>query len=120
MFEALQNHLGIGRLQQNLKCGSVYKLKSNAARFQVQTVDEILNNIEPFFKEIKFNTIKQKQYEIFIEVCKLLKTKGYKNDEDLKTILDLAWVKNDSGVNRRISQDEYLAKFIKKINLKSK
>ena len=102
----------LNELQQILKCGSVYKLKSNAARFQVQTVNEILNNIEPFFKETKFNTIKQKQYEIFIEVCKLIKTKGYKNDEDLKTIVDLAWDMNDSGVNRRISKDEYLAKFI--------
>ena len=103
----------LNELQQFFKCGSVYKLKSNAARFQIQTVDDILNNIEPIFKDIKFNTIKQKQYEIFIEVCKLIKTKGYKNDEDLKTIVDLAWDMNNSGINRRISKDEYLTKFIK-------
>ena len=55
----------LNELQQFFKCGSVYKLKSNAARFQVQTVDEILNNIEPVLRNIKFNTIKQKHYEIF-------------------------------------------------------
>nr|UKQ56112.1 LAGLIDADG endonuclease [Taiwanofungus camphoratus]WRO45205.1 LAGLIDADG endonuclease [Taiwanofungus sp. YW-2023a] len=103
----------LNELQQFFKCGSVYKLKSNAARFQVQTVDDILNNIEPVFRDIKFNTIKQKQYEIFIEVCKLIKTKGYKNDDDLQTIVELAWDMNNSGINRRISKEEYLAKFIK-------
>ena len=103
----------LNELQQFFKCGFVYKLKSNAARFQVQTVDDVLNNIEPVFKEIKFNTVKQRQYDIFIKVCKLIKTKGYKNDEDLKNIVDLAWDMNNSGVNRRISKEEYLAKFIK-------
>lgn len=102
----------LNELQQFFKCGSVYKLKSNAARFQVQTVNDILNNIEPVFKGIKFNTVKQKQYEIFIEVCKLIETKGYKKDEDLKNIVDLAWDMNNSGTNRRISKEEYIAKFI--------
>ena len=46
----------LNEIQQFFKCGSVYILKSKAARFQVQTVDEILNNIEPIFKNIKFNT----------------------------------------------------------------
>ena len=44
----------LNEIQQFFKCGSVYILKSKAARFQVQTVDEILNNIEPIFKNIKF------------------------------------------------------------------
>ena len=112
VIHELSDLLVLNELQQFFKCGSVYKLKSNAARFQVQTVNDILNNIEPIFKGIKFNTVKQKQYEIFIEVCKLIKTKGYKKDEDLKNIVDLAWDMNNSGINRRISKEEYIAKFI--------
>jgi hypothetical protein len=46
-------------LVEFFKCGNVYKLPSNAARYQIQTVDEILNNIMPIFKYIRLNTIKQ-------------------------------------------------------------
>jgi LAGLIDADG endonuclease len=93
------------------KCGSVYKLPSSAARYQVQTVDEILNLIAPIFNNIKFNTLKQTHFEKTIKVCELIKTKGYKTDEDLKTIVNLAWDMNKSGKNRKISKDQYLSKF---------
>jgi hypothetical protein len=56
----------------------------------VQTVDEILNTIAPILKKIKFNTVKQKHFEILIKVCEIIKNTGYKKDENLKTIVDLA------------------------------
>ena len=71
-------------------CGSVYKLKTNAARYQVQTIDEILNKIYPKLKEIKFNTIKQTHFDKTIKVAELIKNNGYKTNEGLKTIVDLA------------------------------
>lgn len=42
-------------------CGTVYRLQSNAARYQVQSVEEfcLLDKIYPKFKDIKFNTIKK-------------------------------------------------------------
>lgn len=40
-------------------CGIVYKLQSNAARYQVQNVEDMLDKIYPKLKDIKFNTIKK-------------------------------------------------------------
>lgn len=77
-------------LQKFFNCGSVYTLATKAARYQVQTVDDILDKICPIFEGIKFNTVKQSQYEILIQVCELIKKKGYKTDEDLKAIVELA------------------------------
>jgi len=94
------------------KCGTVYKLVSSAARYQVQTVDEILNNISPMFENHPFNTGKQTHFEKTIEVCKLIKTKGYKSDDDLKAIVELAWYMNKSGKGRKVSKEEYMSKFI--------
>nr|AYE93397.1 LAGLIDADG homing endonuclease [Termitomyces sp.]AYE93415.1 LAGLIDADG homing endonuclease [Termitomyces sp.] len=37
-------------------CGTVYRLQSNAARYQVQSVEELLDKIYPKLKDIKFNT----------------------------------------------------------------
>jgi len=49
----------LNELSEYFKCGTVYKLPSAAARFQVQTVDELLNKIAPLFKDIGFNTKKK-------------------------------------------------------------
>lgn len=93
-------------------CGSVYKLQSNAARYQVKIVEDMLDKIYPKLKDIKFNTIKQNQFEKTIKVAELIKNNGYKTDEGLKTIVDLAWDMNKEGKGRKISKSEYLLKFV--------
>jgi hypothetical protein len=71
-------------------CGTVYKLQSNAARYQVQNVEDMLDKIYPKLKDIKLNTIKQNHFKKTIKVAELIKNNGYKTDEGLKTIVDLA------------------------------
>jgi hypothetical protein len=71
-------------------CGTVYKLQSNAARYQVQNVEDILDKIYLKLKDIKFNTIKQNHFEKTIKVAELIKNNGYKTDEGLETIVELA------------------------------
>ena len=93
-------------------CGTVYKLQSNAARYQVQNVEDMLDKIYPKLKDIKFNTIKQNHFEKTIKVAELIKNNGYKTDEGLKTIVDLAWDMNKEGKGRKISKSEYLLKFV--------
>lgn len=106
----------LNELVEFFKCGVVYSLASNAARFQVQTVDEILTKIYPLLKNTKFNTIKQKHFEITFKVCELIKNTGYKSDDDLKAIVELAWDMNKSGRFRKLTKDQYLSKFIAKKN----
>lgn len=95
-------------------CGTVYKLPSKAARYQVQSVDEILEKVYPKLKDIKFNTIKQNQFKKTIKVAELMKSKGYKTDEGLQAIVDLAWDMNKEGKGRKLQKSEYLSKFIGK------
>lgn len=69
------------------------RLRSTAARFQVQTVDELLNKIAPLFKDTGFNTKKKFHFEKTIQslrACELIKKEGFKTDEGLKAIVDLA------------------------------
>lgn len=103
----------LNELVEFFECGTVYKLPSKAARYQVQSVDEMLNKIYPKLKGIKFNTIKQNHFEKTIKVAGLIKTNGYKTDKGLQTIVDLAWDMNKEGKGRKISKSEYLTKFIK-------
>jgi hypothetical protein len=93
-------------------CGIVYKLQSKAARYQVQSVEEMLTKVYPKLKGISFNTIKQNHFEKTIKVAELIQIKGYKTDEGLKAILDLAWDMNKEGKGRKLSKFDYLSKFI--------
>lgn len=103
----------LNELVDFFECGTVYNLPSKAARYQVQSVDEILEKVYPKLIDITFNTIKQNHFEKVIKVAELMKTKGYKTDEELKAIVDLAWDMNKEGKGRKISKSEYLTKFIK-------
>jgi len=95
------------------ECGTVYNLPSKAARYQVQSVEEILDKVYPKLKDIKFNTIKQNHFEKTIKVAEFIKINGYKTDEGLKAIVDLAWDMNKGGKGRKITKSEYLSKFMK-------
>lgn len=101
----------LNQLVEFFKCGTVYSLPSAAARYQVQSIDDILYKILPILNNTEFNTKKQERFEIVIKVCRLIKNRGYANDIDLKSIVDFAWDMNTS--RRKISKEEYLNKFIK-------
>lgn len=91
-------------------CGVVYNLPSAAARFQVQSVDEMVNKIIPFFKNNMLNTYKQERFETIVKVCEIIYDRGYSEDTNLKQIVDLAWDMNKG--KRKISKEEYLIKFL--------
>jgi hypothetical protein len=48
----------------------------------------------------------KKQYSA--SPCELIKKEGFKTDEGLKAIVDLAWDMNKNGKNRKISKEQYL------------
>jgi hypothetical protein len=94
-------------------CGKVYSLSSAASRYQVESLDSIVNNVIPLFKGVTFNTIKQTNYIIVVKVCEIIKRKGYKADDDFKAIIDLAYDMNCSGKRRRLSKDQFINKMLK-------
>jgi hypothetical protein len=106
----------LNELVDFFECGTVYKLPSKAARYQVQSVYELLNKVYPKLKDIKFNTIKQNHFEKTIKTAELIKINGYKTDTGLQDRVNLAWDMNKGGKSRKISKSEYLHKFIKPDN----
>ena len=70
----------------------------------------MLNNIKPVIDKVKLNTYKGKNYVVAIKVCEIIRTKGYKTDDALKEIVELAYNSNKFGKRRRISKEEFLKK----------
>ena len=97
-------------LKSYFSCGAVYDLPSSASRFQVENIDLMLNNIKPVLDKIKLNTHKAKNYDIAIKVCEIIRTKGYKTNDVLKEIVELAYDSNKYGKRRRISKEEFMKK----------
>lgn len=49
-------------LVKYFNCGNVYTLKSNAARYQIQNLDDFITKLLPILRDVKFNTIKQTHF----------------------------------------------------------
>lgn len=98
----------LNELKTFFGCGNVYDLPSAASRYQVENVDLILNNILPKLNGVTFNTQKYLHYEIFIKVCNIIKTSGYKSDTSFKEIVELAYDSNLSGKRRRLTKQEFI------------
>ena len=80
------------------------------SRYQIENIDLMLNNIKPILDKVKLNTYKAKNYNIAIKVCEIIRTRGYKTDDALKDIVELAYDSNKLGKRRRISKEEFLKK----------
>jgi len=100
-------------LQLFFQCGYVNQLPTAAARYQVQNLNSIMNNIIPVFQDMEFNTRRQEHFLIFKEVCEILKNEGIKTDSNLRRVVNLAWEMNDSG-RRKLTKSQYIQKFTKK------
>jgi predicted transcriptional regulator len=87
------------------------KGRGSNSRFQVQSVNDILNKVIPVFRDTRFNTKKQKHFEIVIKICELINKNGYSKKEDLLKKVELAWDMN-KATNRKLSKEEYISKFI--------
>jgi len=81
------------------------------ARYQIQNFQEILNLIYPLYNITGFNTTKQDHFLKTIQVCEIVVNEGYKSNDNLKKIVDLAYNMNNSGRRRKLTKEEYLKKF---------
>jgi hypothetical protein len=93
------------------KGGAVYSLPTVAARYQIQNFQEILSLIYPLYNITGFNTTKQDHFLKTIQVCEIVVNEGYKSNDNLKKIVDLAYEMNNSGKRRKLTKEEYLKKF---------
>jgi hypothetical protein len=110
---------GTRGLTKYFNCGAVYDLPSKASRFQEQYLDKLLNHVIPHYAEYPLHTVKKEHFEIFSQVCHLLKARVHKTDEGLQQIIDLAYNMNKEGKGRRLTKEEFIQKMEAKSSLKN-
>lgn len=78
---SLQSYFGVGKIKQDLS--------HNAIVFYVNSVEELLNVIIPFFDNYPLNTQKRADYLLFKDALELISKKEHLTPEGLQKIVNL-------------------------------
>ena len=85
-------------MQQIFKCGFIRRDYSDKTlKYEVRSLEEIVNKIIPHFEKYPLLSEKQKDFESFKQVCFLMKRNLHRNKTGLKKIINLAFQMNPSG-----------------------
>ena len=80
-------------------------------KFEVRSLDDLLDKIIPHFVEFPLKSSKYKDFLLFAEICKRMKRFEHLEQAGLKKIIKLAYQMNGSG-KRKYAEEQMLA-FIK-------
>ncbi|RUS23417.1 homing endonuclease [Endogone sp. FLAS-F59071] len=95
-------------------CGTIQDKESGVIRYQIDKFEDILNVLIPFMNSNMLHTDKAIHFQIFKEVCILIRNNPKPSKEDLLKIIDLAYNMNKDGKRRAMTKEEYIAKYITK------
>ena len=93
-------------LQKYFGCGTIRPDRSDKTlKYEVRSVDELVERIIPHFEETPLLSSKQHDFELFAEICQLMYQGSHHEMEGFKRILDLAFEMNPSGI-RKYAKEE--------------
>lgn len=96
------------RIQELWNCGFIRPDRSdNTLKFEVRRIEDLVGKVLPHFRAYPLLTAKQRDVELFDQVCCLVFGKRHLDEIGLTEIVTLAMRMNTSG-KRRYSRDEIL------------
>ena len=85
-------------MQKIFKCGFIRRdFSDKTLKYEVRSLDDLVNKIIPHFKKYPLVSAKQKDFEFFEKVCLLMQKQLHKNKNGLTKIINLAFQMNPSG-----------------------
>lgn len=106
-FSLTQNYRSrdiLYKLQEFFTCGSIrFSKKDNCWKFEVRSIDELINKIIPHFKNYPLQTEKKHDFEKFEKIINLMIQQKHLEKEGLDEIFSLTNNMNISG-KRKLSQ----------------
>ncbi len=93
-------------LKQYFGCGTIRPDRSDrTVKYEVRSVADLVERVLPHFEGNPLLSSKQRDYELFAEVCRVMYRGEHLTREGFKRIVELAFEMNPSG-NRKFSKDE--------------
>ena len=85
-------------MQEYFGCGSIRPDRSDKTlKYEVRCLDDLVERIIPFFEANPLLSSKQRDFERFAEICKLVRRRAHRTAPGLREIASLALAMNPSG-----------------------
>ena len=100
-------------MREYLKCGTMRSRPDGVWYYEVNTMQNLIDYIVPFFKEFPFLSDKKKNdFLKFCEILEILKSSNARSEDNIKLVLNLRNQMNYGG-KRKFSDEEILAELKK-------
>ena len=99
ILQDIQKHFGVGGLR--------FSKRDQNYKYEVRSIDDLMSKIIPHFQKYPLRTSKKKDFQFFVQICKLVHNKHHLNPKYLKQIITWAYQMNESG-QRRYKQKDLL------------
>ena len=98
------------------ECGGIrYCTSDGTYKYEVRDFSDLNRRIIPFFQRYEFQTMKKRDFLLFIEICSLISRSLHRNPQGLSQIVEKAYQMNGSG--KRKYRKEELLKFLAELNV---
>jgi hypothetical protein len=85
-------------MQQYFGCGSIRPDRSDRTlKYEVRCLGDLVERIIPFFEANPLLSSKQRDFERFAQVCRLVRRRAHRTELGLREIVNLAVAMNASG-----------------------
>ena len=89
ILEKIQKYFGVGGIR--------FSKRDQNYKYEVRSIKDLITKIIPHFQKYPLQTTKQKDFEIFTDICQLMYTNHHRNPKHLRMIIDNAYTMNESG-----------------------
>ena len=97
-----------GRVAASLKT-KVFPNNKKTSKFEVRDLVNLEKSILPFFEKHQLRTLKNQDFQLFSQICKLLKQKRHLHSSGVLQLIDLPYSMNNSGKNRRKTKQQLVS-----------
>lgn len=96
----------LDKLQNYFKCGAIrYSSKDGLYKYEVRNLNDLFEKIIPFFEKYPLETMKQRDFENFAQICRAMKQGQHLNSTGIKEIFEKAYNMNLSGKRARPKEE---------------
>lgn len=92
--------------QETFDCGTIRPDRSDKTfKFETRNLKNLIEKVIPFFKRFPLKSSKNKDFELFSEVCLMMNEGKHQSKSGLKKIIQLATQMNTSGKRKYSERD---------------
>lgn len=95
-------------LKEFLGCGGIRFSRSDRTyKYEVRSINDLVRRIIPHFRKFPLQGSKQRDFELFLNICEKVMANKHLNPFHLREIIEMAYRMNPSG-KRRYRKEELL------------